>query len=165
MEQITSHTISIYVANKPGVLVRVAQVFARRGFNVDSLVVSPGQDGNFSRITIAAKGNPENIEQINKQVSKLVDVLHVSEHKQEDVLEKELALIKIAITNTDRTELLQIIDHFKASTVDFSHNSMIIQVTGSTEKLDSLVSMLGKFEIREIVRTGKILMARGEEVT
>jgi acetolactate synthase-1/3 small subunit len=164
-EILTSHTISIYVANKPGVLVRVAQVFARRGFNVDSLVVSPAIDGNFSRITITAQGNPENIDQINKQVAKLIDVIHVSEHNQANVLEKELALIKIAVTNENRTEILQIIDHFKAITVDFSHASMIVQVTGSTEKLDSLMSMLEKYEILEVVRTGKILMARGEEVT
>ncbi len=164
MEKITSHTISIYVANKPGVLARIAHVFARRGFNMDSLVVSSDRDGKFSRITVTAKGNPGNIDQINKQVAKLVDVIHICEHQQENVLERELALIKVAVEN-NRTELLQIADHFKAATIDFSHKSIIIQVTGSTEKLDAFISMLEKFNILEIVRTGKILMTRGEEKT
>jgi acetolactate synthase-1/3 small subunit len=161
----TNHTISIYVTNKPGVLSRVSLVFARRGFNIDSLVVSPGQDGKYSRITITAQGNPENIDQINKQVAKLVDVLKVSEHSHESVIEKELALIKVRTNQKQRTEILQLIDHFSASTEDITTDSLSTMITGSTEKLDAFIEVLKPFEILEIVRTGKILMTRGDEPT
>lgn len=160
-----SHTISVYVANKPGVLVRVAQVFARRAFNIDSLVVSPAVDGDYSRMTITAKGESEILENIIKSVNRLVDVVHVAEHDGAGVLEKELALIKIAVDAGSRTEVLQIVEHFKAQTIDFSDESLVIQVTGNSDKLDAMVGMLKRHGIREIVRTGKVLMARGLETT
>jgi len=164
-ENCASHTISIYVANKPGVLVRVAQVFARRGFNIDSLVVSSGMDGKFSRMTITAQGNPENIEQIKKHVSKLVDVINAIEHTNLDVIEKEMTLVKIAANNSSRTELLQLIGHFKGETLDFTDSSLIVQIAGSTEKLNAFLSLAQRFGILEIVRTGKISIARGKELT
>jgi acetolactate synthase-1/3 small subunit len=153
------------VANKPGVLVRIAQVFARRGYNIDSLVVSPAKEGLYSRITITAMGDPEILEQIIKQASKLVDVLHATDHTGENVIEKELALIKVAVQDETRTAILQLCDHFKAETVDFTSESLVIQVTGSTEKLDAFVNMLDPYGIIELIRTGKILMARGKELT
>ena len=159
------HTISVYVSNKPGVLVRVAEVFSRRGYNIDSLVVSPGLEGDYSRMTITAQGDKETLEQIIAQVSKLVDVLRATEHSNQVVLEKELVLIKVSIDTNNRTEILQIIDHFKGLTVDFTEQSLIVQATGSTEKIDHLLEMLKKYGIKELVRSGKILMARGEEIT
>ncbi len=160
-----THTISILVANKPGVLVRIAQVFSRRGFNIDSLVVSPTQGQETSRLTITAKGEPETLEQIIKQAAKLVDVLHATDHTGENVIDKELALIKVKAPEKVRTPILQLCDHFKAETLDFASESLVLQVTGSTEKLDALVDMLEPYGIIELVRTGKILMARGKELT
>ena len=159
------HTISVYVTNKPGVLVRVSQVFARRGYNIDSLVVSPGVEGKYSRMTITAQGPKAVLEQIIKQVSKLIDVMHAVEHSEQAVIEKELALIKVLATNETRPEVLQLVNHFKAQTVDFTDESLVIQVTGNTEKLNAFIDLLVKFKIQEVVRTGKILMARGKEVT
>jgi acetolactate synthase-1/3 small subunit len=160
-----THTISILVANEPGVLVRIAQVFARRGYNIDSLVVSPSKEGTSSRITITAEGDPETLDQIIKQASKLVDVLHATDHTGENVIDKELALIKVKAQDETRTGILQLCDHFKAETLDFNHESLVIQVTGSTEKLDAFVEMLDQYGIIELVRTGKILMARGKGST
>lgn len=165
IDRSNTHTISILVANKPGVLVRLAQVFSRRGYNIDSLVVSPTQSGDTSRLTITAKGDPETLEQIIKQTAKLVDILHATDHTGENVIEKELALIKVKAPDEARTAVLQVCAHFKAETLDFASESLVIQVTGSTEKLDALVEMLSPYGIIELVRTGKILMARGKELT
>lgn len=160
-----THTISLLVANKPGVLLRIALVFSRRGFNIESLVVSAAFDGRFSRMTITAHGAPEDLDQIIKQCGKLVDVIHANEHDPTGSVERELALIKISVTSKDRAEILQIIEHFNAQTDDLSHESLIIQVTGSTSKIDAMVKMLIKFNIVEVVRTGKIVMNRGERPT
>ncbi len=159
------HTVSLLVANKPGVLLRIALVFSRRGFNVESLVVSPTLDGRFSRMTITAQGDPTMLEQIVKQVGKLVDVIHACEHQDSHAVEVELSLIKIAVDQEKRQDLLMVVRHFKSQTVDITHDSVIIQVTGGTEKLDAMVEMLSEFKILEIVRTGKIVMARGRETT
>jgi acetolactate synthase-1/3 small subunit len=155
---VDSHTLSVYVANKPGVLARIALVFARRGFNIDSLVVSSSMDGNFSRMTITAIGDWAGLQQIIEAVKKLVDVIHC-------VVVKELGLIKIAVGPGPRTEVLEIADHFKAKTVDMTDKSMILMTTGDTEKLDAMIKLLKKFKIVEVVRTGKVVMARGEEET
>ena len=159
------HTISVYVANKPGVLARIAQVFARRGFNIESLVVSAAMDGQFSRMTIGLSGNPEGMEQIIKQTSKLIDVLHCVDHTDEDAVVKELALVKVGAGAGQRAEVLQIGEHFGCKTVDLTETSMILQCTGNSEKIDALIGMLGKFRIIELVRTGKVLMARGDGLT
>lgn len=156
-----THTFSFLVANKPGVLVRIAQIFARRGYNIDSLVVSSGMDGRYSQMTITAMGDPEVIGQIVKQTSKLIDVLHATEHLGDNVIQRELAMIKVTVTSQTRTEILQLVDHFKAHTIDFTQESLIVLVTGDTEKVDAFVDMLRKYGIREIVRTGKLVMARG----
>ena len=159
------HTISLYVANKPGVLARIAQVFARRGFNIDSLVVSSAMDGNYSRMTISAKGNPEGLDQIIKQASKLIDVLHCIDHTEENVVGKEMALIKVGVDSEGRPEVLQLVEHFGCKVVDFTESSLILMVTGDSGKLDALIKMLGRFRVIELVRTGKVIMARGDEVT
>lgn len=160
-----THTISLLVLNRPGVLYRITMVFARRAYNIESLVVSPALDGDYSRITITAQGKPAVLEQIIKQCSKLIDVLHAEEYDDKSTLEKELALIKVKTSGQDRAEVLQIVEHFKAETIDFVDDSLVIQVTGDTEKLDAMTSMLEKFGLLEVVRTGKILMRRGDKKT
>lgn len=160
-----THTISIYLTNQPGSLIRVAQVFARRGFNIDSLVVSPGKDGKFSRMTVTSSGPEDTLEQIIKQVGKLIDVVHCTDHTGENVIERELALIKVAVKKDQRTDVLQIVDHFKADTVDFSDDSLIIKTSGTTEKLDAMLTILEKYELIELIRTGKLVMARGAQET
>jgi acetolactate synthase-1/3 small subunit len=156
------HTLSVYVANNPGVLARIAQCFSRRGFNIESLVVSPAMDGKFSRMTIGASGNPDGLEQIIKQVSKLIDVLRCVDHTGDNAVIKELAMIKVSITAAERAEVLQIGEHFGGKNLDMSDTSMILMFTGKTEKIDNAIRMLKKFKIIEMVRTGKIVMSRGE---
>ncbi|MCB9768726.1 MAG: acetolactate synthase small subunit [Candidatus Omnitrophica bacterium] len=160
-----SHTISVLVHNRPGVLSRIAQVFARRGFNIDSLVVSEAHQEGFSRMTIVSLGEPEALDQIIKQLNKLVDVVRAAEHVSGESVERELALIKVTATPETRTELLQIIDVFRAKTVDISDDSLTIEVTGDSSKLDAMEEMLGKFGIIEMIRSGKLIIARGSLVT
>ncbi|MEE1068137.1 MAG: acetolactate synthase small subunit [Fibrobacteraceae bacterium] len=160
-----AHSISLLVANRPGVLVRIALVFSRRGYNIDSLVVSPTLNPEFSRMNIVARGNPEILMQIIKQLEKLVDVVHAKDHTNMNVVEKELALIKLRCSSEERTEILQLCEHFKASTVDMTDNSMIIQITGNTDKIDAMKNLCSKFEIVEYIRTGKVIMLRGKDKT
>ncbi|GAA5493947.1 acetolactate synthase, small subunit [Rubritalea squalenifaciens DSM 18772] len=163
---ISQHSLSVYVNNTPGVLMRITQVFARRGFNIDSLVVSEGRDERFSRMTIGITGSSNGLEQIIKQVTKLIDVIHCSEHKAENSVVKELLLIKfIADSSERRTEALQIIDHFGGKTVDLTPKSMIAMITGDTPKIDSAIRLLSDFDIIETVRTGKVVMVRGGSTT
>lgn len=159
------HTISVYVSNKPGVLARIAQTFSRRGYNIESLVVSPAMDGKFSRMTIGVSGSEDGLDQIIKQVSKLVDILHCTDHTFGEVVLKEMGLIKIVVDSNDRSEALQIADHYGCKTIDLTENSMIFQIVGNPSKIDAMLDMIEKFEIIEVVRTGKVLMSRGGEVT
>lgn len=159
------HTISLLVANKPGVLLRISLVFSRRGFNIESLVVSGTEDGRFSRMTVTAKGAPETLEQIIKQCGKLIDVVHAQEHTGDNSVERELALIKVKLTKDNRPELITIADHFKAQTADVSAHSLIIQVTGETDKVDAMIQLLSAHKIVEVVRTGKVVMVRGDQHT
>jgi len=159
------HTISVFVNNKPGVLVRVALVFSRRGFNIESLVVSPASEGRFSRMTITCSGQPEDLEQVVKQVAKLVDVVHAIDHTSDQAYEVEIALMKLACGLEERTQILQIAEHYKARVVDFGPESLILQAHGSSEKLDALAALLEPYRMVELVRSGKLLMARGRRVT
>jgi acetolactate synthase I/III small subunit len=159
------HTLSVYVTNKPGVLARIAQTFSRRGYNIESLVVSPAIDGHFSRMTIGVSGEADGLDQIIRQVSKLIDVLHCTDHTFDDAVVKEMGLIKILVEAEDRGEALQIAEHFGCKTVDLTETSMILQAVGDPAKIDALVEMIEKFKIIELVRTGKVLLARGAETT
>jgi len=159
------HTISIKVSNKPGVLLRIATIFSRRGFNIDSLVVSPALDGYFSRMTITCSGDRETLEQIIKQLNKLIDVIHASEHENDNTVVQELALIKCKVKREDRQNVLQIIEHFKGQTVDFNEESLIIQLTGNSQKLDAAIALLNSYPITEIARSGKLSMKRGQNET
>ena len=160
------HTISLLVRNKPGVLVRVALVFARRGYNIESLVVSADvSNGDFSRMTITCSGDPETLEQIIKQLTKLIDVVHAIDHTGQAVIETEIALVKMRSQLRERTEILQIAEHYKAKVEDYGSESLILRVYGESPKLDSFVALLRPFGIAELVRSGKVLMARGLETT
>jgi acetolactate synthase-1/3 small subunit len=159
------HAISLYVSNKPGVLNRIALVFSRRGFNIDSLVVSAGNDPSFSQMTIEATGNTERFDQILKHLNKLVDVIHAKDYAGRDVVGKELALIKLKCTSETRTEILQIGHVFSCHPVDMTESTITLQMTGDSVRLDNAKDMFDKFGILEMVRTGKVLMARGEEIT
>jgi acetolactate synthase-1/3 small subunit len=159
------HTISLLVNDRPGVLVRVALVFSRRGYNIESLVVSKGAREGFSRMTITCSGDPATLEQSIKQLSKLVDVVHATDHTGEASIETEIALAKLECSLDERNEILQIADHFNAKVVDYGASSVILRVYGASEKLDAMVSLLTPFQIVELVRSGKILMARGRVST
>jgi acetolactate synthase I/III small subunit len=166
-ESIPLHTISVLVRNQPGVLVRVSLVFARRGYNIESLVVSPDiTNGDFSRMTITCRGEAATFEQISKQLTKLIDVVHAIDHTGQSVVETEIALVKIKAADRDaRTEILQVAEHYKAKVVDYGSESLVLRVYGESEKLDSVIALLRPFGITELVRSGKILMARGPETT
>ena len=161
----TAHCLSLLVANRPGVLVRIALVFSRRGYNLDSLGVAPTVNPDFSRMNIVAHGNPEILVQIIKQLEKLVDVIQAKDHTGSKTVEKELALIKLKCQAEQRTEILQYCDHFKATTVDMTETSMIIQVTGNSDKIDAMKRLLDNFEVLEYIRTGKVIMLQGEDIT
>ncbi|MBN2344568.1 MAG: acetolactate synthase small subunit [Deltaproteobacteria bacterium] len=160
-----THTLSVYVANRPGVLARIAQVFSRRGYNIESLVVSPANDGDFSRMTIGLSGASEGLEQIVRQVGKLVDVISCMEHADDTAVVRELALVKVRVEAERRMEVLQIVEHFACKTVDLTDTSMIIMSTGASEKVAAFIRMIRSFEVVELVRTGKVLMARGDQPT
>jgi acetolactate synthase-1/3 small subunit len=159
------HTLSVLVKNEPGVLMRICQVFSRRAFNIDSLVVSQGRNPSFSRMTIGISGDPSGLEQIIKQVGKLIDVIHCFEHTSHDSVTKEMVLIKILCSADDRSGALQITEHFGGKTVDLTPTSMIVMITGDSPKVDAAVTMFSQYEIIETVRTGKVVMARGEQAT
>lgn len=159
------HTISILVANKPGVLVRVALVFARRGYNIDSLVVSATVNPKFSRMTITAKGSPETLDQIIKNVNKLVDVIHTSEHDLSHSVDRELALIKMKDTPSIKAAITKHSKKYHARIVDTTDKTLIIAQSGTTVELDEFEAILKKLGVAEYVRSGKLLMARGKEQT
>ena len=161
----SGHTLSIYVNNQPGVLMRICQSFSRRGFNIDSLVVSQGRNPSFSRMTIGISGDPAGLDQIIKQVNKLVDVIHCYEHKIGTSVTKEMILIKILCSDEERSGALQITEHFGGKTVDLTPASMVVMINGDSPKIDAAVTMFSQYEIIETVRTGKVVMARGEQPT
>ena len=159
------HTLSLYVSNKPGVLVRVALVFSRRGYNIESLVVSPASEPGYARMTITCSGDEEVFEQIIKQLAKLIDVVRAEDHTNQEMVETEVALIKVAVPLEGRTTLLQIAEHYKAKVVDYGTDTLMLRVHGESRKLDSMMSLLSDYDVREVVRSGKIVMARGTAQT
>lgn len=159
------HTISFLVANKPGVLVRVALVFARRGYNIDALAVSPAFNPNYSRMTITAQGNPDTLDQIIKQASKLIDVLHAEEHNENDAIHRELALLKLKSTSANKAIIAKLAKKFRAHIVHETKDRIIIEQTGTTEDLDEFEALLKKYGVLEMVRSGKLVIAKGKETT
>jgi acetolactate synthase I/III small subunit len=161
--QLQQHTITVLVENHPGVLARVAGLFARRGFNIESLAVSVTDRPEISRMTIVVGGDHRVLEQITKQLNKLIEVIKVVDYTETAAVERELALIKVNAEPKDRTEILQIVEIFRARVIDMSDKTFIIEVTGSTDKLDKITGLLEPYGIRELVRTGIIAMARGSK--
>jgi len=159
------HTISVLVANRPGVLARTAGLFARRGFNIESLAVSTTEDEHVSRMTIVVAGPDWVLEQITKQLYKLMDVIKVMDHTGDAVVSRELALVKVNVESRTRAEIMQICDIFRANIVDVSADTFIIQAAGSEEKITALENLLKGYGIKEMVRTGKVVLVRGSKTT
>lgn len=158
------HTLAILVENKPGVLTRVAGLFSRRGFNIESLAVGVTENLDTSRITIVVTGDDNILEQVEKQLNKLIDVIRVSDIPAAESVNRELALIKVGVDSTTRAEVMQIVDIFRAKIVDVGIKSLVIEVTGDESKINAIEQLLRQFGIREMVRTGKIAMNRGAKV-
>jgi acetolactate synthase-1/3 small subunit len=154
-------TISVMVENKFGVLARISTLFAARGFNIDSLAVGETEDPSVSRMTIVASGNENVLEQVEKQLNKLIDVIKVNSFTAEDHIERDLALIKVKADKASRSEIFQIVDIFRAKIVDVGGDSLIVEVTGDEAKIEALEQLLRPFGIKEMVRTGIIAMGRG----
>ena len=159
------HLLSILVQNRPGVLTRVAGLFARRGFNIDTLAVGPTDDETVSRITLTLDGAVHPIDQVTKQLDKLVNVLKIRDLDPTDTVARELALFKLTVDGSTRTELLQICEIFRGKVVDLSKRSLIIEITGTTEKIEAFESMVRPFGLVEMMRTGEIAIARGGSET
>lgn len=159
------HTISALVENKPGVLARCAGLFARRGFNIDSLAVSTTEKAAVSRMIITVSGDDQTLDQICKQLQKLVDVIAVLDHTEDATVERELCLCKVKVDRESRSEVIEICNIFRGEIVDVGENALMVEVTGDEEKIDAFVNVLRDYEIEELVRTGKILLVRGSQQT
>ena len=157
----TKHALVAMVADKPGVLNRMASLFRRRGFNIESIAVGHSELPNISRMTIVVNGTTAMVEQVRKQLDKVVDVVKVSDVTGEGTITRELALIKVKTTSANRSEVMQIVDIFRANIVDVASDSLTIEITGDVDKIDSMLKLLRGFGIREISRTGRIAMVRG----
>ena len=154
------HTISVLVEDEAGVLTRIAGLFARRGFNIESLAVGPAEKVGISRITMVVPGDDKVIEQLIKQLYKLISVLKVQDITQIPCVERELMLVKVKATASNRSEVIQVAQIFRARIVDISEDNLTIEVVGDPGKMVAIIQMLNKFGIREIARTGKIAMTR-----
>jgi len=157
----TKHTLVALVEDKPGVLNRVASLFRRRGFNIESIAVGHSEVPHLSRMTIVVDGTTTSVEQVRKQLDKVVDVVKVSDITGDGVIARELALIKVSATSSTRSEIIQIVDVFRASIVDVTSDSVMVEVTGDEQKVNSLLKLLRGFGIRELARTGRIALPRG----
>jgi acetolactate synthase-1/3 small subunit len=157
----SKHTLVALVEDKPGVLNRVASLFRRRGFNIESIAVGPSDLPKLARMTIVVGGDERAVEQVAKQLYKVIDVIKVSDITDDEVVARELALIKVRATASTRSEIIQIVDIFRANIVDVAPDSLVVEVTGDEEKINSLFHLLKGFGIREMARTGRIAMVRG----
>ncbi len=156
------HTIAALVENKPGVLARVAGLFRRRGFNIESLAVGVTEKPHLSRMTIVVEGDDKTIEQVTKQLNKLIEVVKVSDVTENSV-ERELALVKVNTTPQTRGEIIEIANIFRARIVDVARDSFIIEITGDEEKINAFIDLMRQYGIKEVARTGKIAMQRGSK--
>lgn len=155
------HTISVVVENEFGVLARVSGLFSGRGFNIDSLSVAPTNDETLSRITISTRGDDAVLEQISKQLNKLVDVIKVIDFSDGSAIEREMSLIKVAAEDENRAEVLRIVDIFRAKIVDVTPKSYTIEVTGAPAKINAILDLLRPLGLKELVRTGVVAIGRG----
>ncbi|MBO7743389.1 acetolactate synthase small subunit [Paenibacillus sp. MWE-103] len=158
------HTISVLVNDHPGVLQRVAGLFGRRGFNIDSITVGESEEAGLSRMVIVTTGDDKRLEQVNKQLHKLIDVIRIAEVSASPFVERELALIRVSADARLRPDLFGIVEAFRASIVDIGADTMIIQAVGDQEKIDSFIGLLRPYGILELTRTGLTAMSREEAV-
>ena len=154
------HVISVLVENKSGVLARIAGLFSGRGYNIDTLSVAPTQDPDYSRMTIVCRGDDPIIEQINKQLNKLIDVVKVTDMTAEEHVERELALVKVACTSETRSDIIQLVNVFRARIIDVDLKTLTVEVVGESRKTEALIDLLRSFGIRELVRTGRVAILR-----
>ncbi|MBI5464327.1 MAG: acetolactate synthase small subunit [Ignavibacteriales bacterium] len=154
------HTISVLLENKFGALNRVAGMFSAKGYNLESITVGPTEDATVSRMTLVTKGDDAIIEQIIKQLNKLIDTLKVVDLTYDSFMERELALIKIGTTAENRPEIMQIVEIFQGKIIDISHKTLTVEATGSGQKVDAIIKMLKPFHIKEIARTGRVALKR-----
>ncbi len=159
------HILSILVENKPGVLTRIAGLFARRGFNIDTLAVGPTDDERLSRITLTLDGATHPIDHVTKQLHKLINVLKIRDLEPEETLARELALFKVSADGANRAEVMQVCEVFRAKIVDLNRRSLTVEVTGTCEKLDAFERLIRPFGLIEMARTGEIAIARGRGET
>ncbi len=158
------HTLSVLVENHAGVLSRVAGLFSRRGFNIDSLTVGVTENPQVSRMTIVVDGDEYIVEQVSKQLNKLIDVIKIKQLDKADSVSRELVLLKVNADASTRSEIIQIVEIFRGNIVDVSKTTLTIEISGPTEKIEALVDMVRQFGIREIVRTGTIAIDRGNKI-
>lgn len=154
------HTLSVLVENKFGVLARIAGLFSGRGFNIDTLNVAPTQDPTTSRMTIVVKGDDAVLEQVTKQLNKLVDIIKVQDFQDGEYVDRELVLIKVGADAKARAEIMQICDIFRAKIVDVAHKALTVELTGNESKISAFLDLMEPFGIRDITRTGKVAMQR-----
>lgn len=159
------HTVAVLVENNPGVLARVAGLFSRRGFNIDSLAVGRTDNPAISRMTIVVEGDERTLEQVTKQLHKLVDVIKITDLTAEPHVERELVMIKVKADKVSKMEVMQIADIFRAKIVDYGPKTLTIEATGTDDKINALEEALRPYQIMELVRTGKISMLRGAKYT
>jgi len=156
------HTLSVLVENKPGVLARVAELFARRGFNIGSLAVGTTQKPDISRMTIVVDIEEHSLEQVRKQLHKLVNVIEIVELDPESSVSREMVMVKIKVDSDNRSEVIEMVDIFRGNIVDVSKESIIVEVTGNAQKLRAFEDLVKPYGIRELVRTGKVALPRGK---
>jgi len=159
------HTLSILVENKPGVLTRIASLFARRGFNIDTLTVGPTDDDHISRVTLTLDGAMHPIDQVTKQLHKLVNVLKIRDLEPADTVARELALFKVAADGSQRAEVMQVCEIFRGKVVDVTRRSIVVEVTGTAEKIEAFEELVRPFGLIEMMRTGEIAISRGRGET
>jgi acetolactate synthase-1/3 small subunit len=156
------HTISVLVEDKPGVLTRVAGLFAARGFNIDSLAVGPTESSGLSRMTIVVNVETKTLEQVTKQLNKLVNVIKILEHDEGSAVERELMLVKVRASGDDRARVMEIAEVFRANVLDVTRATLTLESTGRPDKLQALLALLEDFGVVELSRTGRIALARGD---
>lgn len=159
------HILAVLVENNPGVLTRVAGLFSRRGYNIDSLTVGRTENPQISRMTIVVEGDDLVLEQVTKQLHKLIDVIKINDITSEQYVDRELVLIKVGADPSVRGEIMQIVDIFRARIVDIGRRTLIIECTGDEGKINAVIESLKPFGIKELVRTGKVAMLRGQKFT
>lgn len=157
------HTLSVLVENHPGVLSKVSGLFGRRGYNIESLVVSETEDRTISRMIIVVDGDEEILEQVTKQLNKLIDVIKVNDVTNEETVDRQLLLVRVNADHSTRAEIIQLIDIFRARIIDIGSRSLMIEATGDETKIEAIIKLLKPFGIQELVKTGRISLVRGSK--